>query len=380
VTATFATAVNTFGLVYAHEYSGISQTAPVDVTASASGASGSLSSGAVATTNASDLLFAGGVSANFVTAPGAGYTARSTFQGNMTEDRIVSTTGSYAATASNSAGAWAMQLVAFKAAGGTTVTPPAITAQPVSQVVTVGQLATFSVGATGSAPLGYQWQKNGVPIPGGNSASYTTPATTLQDSGSTFRVVVSNSAGSLTSSAATLTVNSATVTLQSISVTPTSPSINTSQTQQFTATGTYSDGSTKNITTTVTWASSNTAVASVGATPGLATGVSAGTTQITATLGGVVSPSATLTVNPISLQSIAVSPANPSIPPSQTQQFTATGTYSDGSSKDISATVTWNSSNGNVATIGPTTGLATGVASGISQITATGGGRKFLHH
>jgi chitodextrinase len=300
VTATFARAVKSFGLVYAHEYSGISQTAPVEVTASASGTSGSLNSGAVATTNASDLLFAGGVSANVVTAAGAGYTSRSTFQGNMTEDRIVAAAGSYAATASNSGGAWAMQLVVFKgAAGGTTVSGPVITAQPSSQVVTAGQFATFSVGATGSAPLSYQWQKNAAPIAGANSASYTTPATTLQDNGTNFLVVVSNSAGSVTSGSASLAVSSATITLRSIAVAPASPSINPSQTQQFTATGTYNDGSNRNITTSVTWASSSTTVATIGANTGVATGARSGTSQITATFGGIVSLTDTLTVTSV---------------------------------------------------------------------------------
>jgi hypothetical protein len=84
---------------------------------------------------------------------------------------------------------------------------PTITTQPVNQPVTVGRTATFSVTAAGTAPLSYQWQKNGTSIAGATSASYTTPATTLPDSGSTFRVIVSNSAGTVTSTSATLTVN-----------------------------------------------------------------------------------------------------------------------------------------------------------------------------
>jgi hypothetical protein len=87
-------------------------------------------------------------------------------------------------------------------------TPPAITTQPANQTVTVGQTATFSVSAAGTAPLSYQWQKNGTNISGASSASYTTPATTATDSGSKFDVVVSNTAGTVTSHSATLTVNS----------------------------------------------------------------------------------------------------------------------------------------------------------------------------
>jgi uncharacterized protein (TIGR03437 family) len=132
VTATFATAVNSFGIIYAHEYSGVAQTTPIDVTAAAAGVSGSLNSGSATTTNNTDLLFAGGVSANVVTSPGAGYTARSTSDGNITEDQIVSATGSYNATASNSSGAWAMQMVAFKAAVSGPVLVSGVTCSPTS--------------------------------------------------------------------------------------------------------------------------------------------------------------------------------------------------------------------------------------------------------
>jgi len=86
---------------------------------------------------------------------------------------------------------------------------PTITTQPVNQTVTAGQTATFTVVAAGTAPLSYQWQKNGVNIAGATAASYTTPATTTSDSGSTFAVAVSNTAGTVTSATATLTVNAA---------------------------------------------------------------------------------------------------------------------------------------------------------------------------
>lgn len=116
VTATFSARINLFGIAYAHEYSGISTSAPLDVTASATGISGSLNSGAASTTTAPDLLFAGGVSASTVTAPGTGFIARSRAQGNMTEDRLVTTQGAYSATASNGGGAWCLQMVAFHGA------------------------------------------------------------------------------------------------------------------------------------------------------------------------------------------------------------------------------------------------------------------------
>ncbi len=86
---------------------------------------------------------------------------------------------------------------------------PTITTQPGNQTVTVGQTATFSVVATGTAPLSYQWQKDSANITGVTAASYTTAATVATDSGAKFDVVVSNAAGSQTSAMAILTVNSA---------------------------------------------------------------------------------------------------------------------------------------------------------------------------
>ena len=85
---------------------------------------------------------------------------------------------------------------------------PAITTQPASQMVTAGQTATFTVTATGTAPLSYQWQMNGTAIGAATAASYTTPATMTSDSGAQFTVVVSNAVGSVTSNAAALTVSS----------------------------------------------------------------------------------------------------------------------------------------------------------------------------
>jgi hypothetical protein len=87
---------------------------------------------------------------------------------------------------------------------------PSITTQPTNQSVIVGQTATFSVTATGSAPLSYQWYKNGSAISGANSTSYTTPATALTDNGAQFNVVVTNSVSTATSNTAILTVNSGT--------------------------------------------------------------------------------------------------------------------------------------------------------------------------
>ena len=173
----------------------------------------------------------------------------------------------------------------------------------------------------------------------------------------------------ITSTSVTLTVIAPT--LSSITVIPASPSnLAAGLTQQFIANGTYSDSSTVNITSQVTWASSNTAAATVSLA-GLATGVAAGSANITAALSGVTSPAVTLTVIAPTLSSITVIPASPSnLAAGLTQQFTATGTYSNGLTADITSQVNWASSDTTCATIS-STGLATGIAVGKPNITAT---------
>jgi phosphatidylinositol-3-phosphatase len=85
---------------------------------------------------------------------------------------------------------------------------PSITAQPQSATVTAGQTAAFTVTASGTAPLLYQWSKAGAAISGATAAGYTTPPTSLADNGALFSVAVTNSAGSMASKEALLTVNS----------------------------------------------------------------------------------------------------------------------------------------------------------------------------
>ncbi len=91
---------------------------------------------------------------------------------------------------------------------------PSITIQPANQTVTFGQMATFSVAASGTPPLAYQWLENTGSgfnnIAGAISSSYTTPPTMITDSGAIFEVTVSNAQGPVTSNPATLTVNTLT--------------------------------------------------------------------------------------------------------------------------------------------------------------------------
>lgn len=103
-------------------------------------------------------------------------------------------------------------LAACGGSGGGGTAPPAvvapgITAQPVSQTVWSPAPATFTVAATGSEPLSYQWSRNGTDMPGSTLSTLNTGATSINDHGAVFRVRVSNTAGALTSVAATLSVN-----------------------------------------------------------------------------------------------------------------------------------------------------------------------------
>ena len=131
--------------------------------------------------------------------------------------------------------------------GGGTDTPitpaiaPTITTQPAAQSVTAGQTASFTVVASGTAPLIYQWKKSGANIPGATSGTYTTPATSSADIDAVlaYSVVVSNSAGTVTSNEARLTVT-ATAVAPSINTQPAAQTVTEGQTASFSveATGT----------------------------------------------------------------------------------------------------------------------------------------------
>jgi RHS repeat-associated protein len=103
------------------EYGGIDTTSPVDVTAGASGTGTTSDSGAATTGNANDLIFGANTVTSTTTAAGTGFTSRviTSPDGDIAEDQVVTATGSYRATAALTSGSWVMQMVAFRAAGGT---------------------------------------------------------------------------------------------------------------------------------------------------------------------------------------------------------------------------------------------------------------------
>jgi hypothetical protein len=213
--------------------------------------------------------------------------------------------------------------VTSNAATLTVNTPVTITGQPVSQSVTAGQTASFSVTATGSAPISYQWRRNGVNVGGATASSYTTPATVTGDNGDQFTVVVSNGTGSVTSNAATLTVTAAPV-APSITSQPANRTVATGQTASFsvTATGTAP--------MTYQWRKNGVAIGGATAasytTPATISSDDGSQFTVAASnsLGSVTSNAATLTVN--DPPAITSQPTSQSVLVGQTASFSVTAT------------------------------------------------------
>lgn len=156
--------------------------------------------------------------------------------------------------------------------------------------------------------------------------------------------------------------------LVSIQVSPQNPSYAAGTTQPFTAMGTFSDGSTQDVTASVTWTSSTPSVATI-TSGGVASCIVTGQSTITAAAGSVNSFTL-LTVTPATLVAITINPANPTVAIGQNQQFAATGQYSDGSTQNLTISVSWSSSTPSVAGIS-TTGLASALSGGSTLINAS---------
>lgn len=179
--------------------------------------------------------------------------------------------------------------------GGAPPVGPTITTQPASQVVTVGQTATFTVAATGTGTLSYQWKRNSVNV-GTNSPSYTTPATVIGDNGAQFQVAVTDTTGTTNSAIATLTVNP-------VVVGPVITSQPANQTVTLPQQATFSVSATGTGTLTYQWKKNGTDIAGATAssfTTPLTSLSDNGTlfrVAVTDTTGTTLSNNATLTVN-----------------------------------------------------------------------------------
>ena len=222
----------------------------------------------------------------------------------------------YTVTVSNSLGS-----VTSNSATVTLISKPTVTTHPSAQTAAEGQTASFSVTASGTAPLTYQWRKNGIHISGATASTYTTPVNSSADNGAVYSVVVANSAGTVTSNNATLTVYAA----PSISIQPGSQTVNAGQTVSFGVvawgTGTLSYQWSKNGTdisgaTSSGYTSPATTIADNGAVYAV---------TISNAYGTVSSSNALLTVAPAAVApTFSTQPASQSIPVGQTASFSVT--------------------------------------------------------
>jgi uncharacterized protein YjdB len=243
--------------------------------------------------------------------------------------------------------------------------------QPTSVALAVGGKATVTAVGTYS---------DGTTADVTSQATWTSSATniaTVSDTAGTKGQVTAVAAGTATIAAAvggakaTLVATVSAANLVSIAITPANPSIAPNGNASLKATGTWSDGTTQDLTSRVTWTSSNNSIARVTTTgpgAGTVTGTGTGTATISAFLNGITGTT-TVTVRAPVLQSIAVTPANPTAVQLTAVLFTATGTYADGSTADITTQVAWSSSNPTVANIGQG-GRAQTMQPGTTTITA----------
>ncbi|MUK36720.1 hypothetical protein GNP82_03940 [Aliivibrio fischeri] len=221
--------------------------------------------------------------------------------------------------------------------------------------------ATYTDGSFAAVNDDVSWQSS-------NALTATVTVGGLAAGVKVGQVTITASLDSIVSNDAELTVTSAA--LQSIQITPAMKSIAKGNTQQYEALGTYSDGGVQDISTLVSWSSSDTSLATISA-QGLASGVAIGNNiDIKATLGSTTSNTAVLNVTAADVVSIQITPPSASVAKGNSQQYTATATYTDDTTADISSSVNWFSSDTSLASI-TSAGLATGISEGEVNVHAT---------
>jgi hypothetical protein len=253
------------------------------------------------------------------------------------------------------------------------VTPTA-TSVPLGLARAFTATGTYTNGTTQDLTSAVTWSSSSTAVATISNADGSRGVATTLAIGSTTITATDPATGIAGSTAFTVTGAA----LVSIAVTPTATSVPLGLTRAFTATGTYTNATTQDLTTAVTWSSSTTAVASISnadGSRGLASTLATGSTTIIATDPATgIAGSAPLTVTGAALVSIAVTPTNPSVPLGLTRAFTATGTYTNATTQDLTAVVTWSSSTTAVASISNadgSRGLASTFAIGSTTITAT---------
>ncbi|HEY5974675.1 MAG TPA: Ig-like domain-containing protein, partial [Geobacteraceae bacterium] len=241
-------------------------------------------------------------------------------------------------------------------------TPPTIAAHTSTRLAVIGNFSgQFTRDVTDQAT----WSSDAPTV-----AEFATAAEPNRVTGrAPGSAILTATVGSVSSTFA-LTVSSATVT--ALAITPADPSIAKGLNTQFDVSGTFSDATTQDLTFDANWVSSDPGVATVSdavGSKGLVQTLAAGTSTITATFDGI-SGTTLLTVTQPVLQSITVTPANPSILAISSVNFRAVGNFSDGSVADITSLASWSSTSSGVATISAG-GAAKTLAQGTATINAT---------
>jgi YD repeat-containing protein len=233
----------------------------------------------------------------------------------------------------------------------------------------VGQNVTIQGQGFSTTPSANAVQFNGVTAV--VSAATANSLTVTVPSAATTGLISVTVSGQSASSSTAFTVTAGV--LQSMAILPTSASIDAGSQQQLASTGTYANGTQQNLTASVLWSSSNTGVASVSnlaGSQGLVTGMAAGTATITATSGAVIATATVQVAGPVNL---VVNPTTALMFVGTPQQFSATATFADGTTPNVSTIATWTSSNSLVATVSNapgSQGLVTPVSAGTVTICA----------
>lgn len=252
--------------------------------------------------------------------------------------------------------------------GSLSITPPAATSLNAGYTLQLQATGTFSDGTSQDLTEAAAWSSSDATVA---TVGDAVPGKGLVTAVAAGAVGIGASFGG---KSATQALDVAAAALQSIAVTAEDGStVAAGTTTQLTATGTYSDGSSEDLTDQATWASSLTTVAKLdqdAGTHGLLSALAAGTTKITAALGSVTSSDFTVTVSSAKLSSLAIDQIQPTVSVGQTLPLTATGTFSDGSTQNLTRDVAWSSGATDIATVSVSTGNE-GTVKGIAAGTVT---------
>jgi len=221
------------------------------------------------------------------------------------------------------------------------IAPSAVTV-PVGVAQQLTATVNFSDGTSQDQTSSVTWTSN---APNVGNVDSTGKLTALAVDNAT---ITAAGTGGSPSATVAVTVTSATVT--AVVVSPPTVVLSAGQTAQFTATAVLTDNTTENVTNVATWSASNSSAATIGNT-GLLAAVATGTGTVTATFNGTTSVPATYTVNPATLTSLLIVPSTLTLPAGTSRQLQVQGNYSDSTSQDLTASVTYSSSDSSIATV-----------------------------